>query len=123
MGAPRKIDTVEAIKMRVMGSTLKEIGDHFGTSAEAVRQALERADQKKKEQKKLARLLVSATGVAQQSRPGNPSDISKTIEDWTAILEMAKRATELDSEVAILKERLTRLEDLLPKEGQSQENG
>ena len=106
------IDIGKAIEMRVGGATLREIGKHFGTSPEGVRQALLRADKKKREQKKLARLLVAAS-IDEQGRAKSHVDIAKTIDDWTAILEAAKKGIALESEVASLKERLRNLERLV----------
>ena len=110
-----KIDIAKAIEMRVNGATLREIGKHFGVSAEGVRQAFERADKKKREQKKLARLLVAAS-IDDQGRAKSPIDIAKAIDDWTAILEAAKKGIALESEVASLKERLSRVERLVQLE-------
>ena len=106
------IDIAKAIEMRVSGATLREIGKHFGVSAEGVRQAFERADKKKREQNKLTRLLVSAS-IDDQGRVRSPADIAKIIDDWTAILEAAKKGIALESEVASLKERLSNLERLV----------
>ena len=106
------IDIGKAIEMRVHGATLREIGKHFSTSPEAVRQAFQRADKKKREQKTLARLLVAAS-IDEQGNPKSPADIAKTIDDWTAILEAAKKGIALESEVASLKERLSKLEGLV----------
>lgn len=106
------IDISEAIEMRVKGSTLRDIGEHFGTTAEAVRQAFQRAEKKKRKEKKLARLLVT-TNVDKQSGIKSPADIAKTIDDWTTILEAAKKGIALESEVASLRERLSKVELLL----------
>ncbi len=106
------IDIGKAIEMRVSGATLREIGKHFGTSPEAVRQAFQRADKKKREQKKLSRLLVAAS-IDERGNVKSPADIAKTIDDWTAILEAAKKGMALESEVASLKERLSKVELLL----------
>jgi orotate phosphoribosyltransferase-like protein len=115
------IDIGKAIEMRVNGTTLREIGQHFGTSAEAVRQALKRAHKKQREQKKLARLLVAAS-FDEQGRAKNPADIAKTIDDWTAILDAAKKGIALESEVADLKERIRKVElSIYPTEGNSVE--
>ncbi len=103
------IDIGKAIEMRVNGATLREIGKHFGTSPEAVRQAYQRADKKKREQKKMMRLLAAAS-IDEQGRARSPVDIAKTIDDWAAILEAAKKGIALESEIASLKERLSRIE-------------
>ncbi|GAI22150.1 unnamed protein product, partial [marine sediment metagenome] len=114
-----KIDIVKAIEMRVNGATLREIGSHFNASAEAVRQAIQRADKQKREQEKLARLLVSASigeqGIAKSPADiaKSPADIAKTIDDWIVILEAAKKGIALESEVASFKERLSRVELLV----------
>ena len=47
-----KIHVGKAIEMRISGATLREIGDYFNVSPEAVRQSLQRAHKKKREQKK-----------------------------------------------------------------------
>ena len=111
-----RIDTVKAIEMRVNGATLREIGSHFGTSAEAARQALDRVQKKSREQKKLSRLLVAATE-DEKGMPKNPVDITKTLQEWTAILEAAKRGVAVESELANLKERLSSLEKRLDERG------
>jgi hypothetical protein len=98
-----KIDKSQAIQMRANGDSLRKIGEYFGTSAEAVRQALQRAEKNKKEQKKMASLLASTSSV----------DITKIIDDWSAILEAAKKGIALESEVAGLKERLSKVESSL----------
>ncbi len=107
-----KIDVGKAIEMRVNGATLREIGKHFDTSPEAVRQAFRRADKWKREQKKLARLLVAAS-IDEKGNPKSPADIAKTIDDWATILEAAKKGIALESEVANLKDRLSRVEMLI----------
>ena len=109
------IDIGKAIEMRVKGATLREIGKHFGTSAEAVRQAYQRADKKKREQKKMMRLLVAAS-IDEKGRAKSPTDIAKTIDDWASILEAAKKGIALESEVAELKERLSKVELFLRSE-------
>jgi hypothetical protein len=107
-----KIDIGKAIEMRVAGATLREIGKHFGTSPEGVRQALQRAHKKSREQKRLNRLLVAAS-FNNQGRVKSPTEIAKTINDWAAILEAAKKGIALESEVTSLKERLSKVEMLL----------
>ena len=106
------IDIGKAIELRVSGATLREIGKHFGTSPEAVRQAFQRAEKRKRERKKLARSLVAAS-IDERGSVKSYADIAKTIDDWTAILEAAKKGIVLESEVASLKERLNRLETSL----------
>ena len=106
------IDIGKAIEMRVNGATLREIGKYFGTSPEGVRQALQRAHKKKREQKKMTRFLLAAS-IDDQGSAKSPADIAKTIDDWTAILEAAKKGIALESEVASLKERLSRVELLV----------
>ncbi|MFC1958758.1 hypothetical protein ACFLV6_02460 [Chloroflexota bacterium] len=106
------IDIAKAIELRVNGATLRDIGKHFGTSAEAVRQAFQRAENKKREHRKLTRLLVAAS-TDEQGSFRSPSDIAKTIDDWTTILDAAKKGITLELEVADLKERLGRIEALL----------
>ena len=107
-----KIDIGKAIELRVNGATLREIGKYFSTSPEAVRQAFQRADRKKKEQKRLSRLLVAAS-IGEQGSVKNYVDIAKTIDNWTVILKAAKNGNALESEVASLKKRLGRVEMLL----------
>ena len=106
------IDIGKAIEMRVGGATLREIGKHFGTSAEAVRQAFERVEKKKREAKRLTRLLAAAS-FDEQGNVKSPDDITKIIDDWTAILEAAKKGIALESEVTDLKDRLSKVEKSL----------
>ncbi len=107
-----KINISKAIEMRVGGATLREIGEHFSTSAEAVRQAFQRAEKRNKQEKKLARLLVAVSS-SEKDSVKSPVDIKKSIDDWTAILEAAKKGIELESEVDILKARLAQIEEAL----------
>ena len=107
-----KIDINKAIEMRIKGSTLEEIGSHFSATSEGVRQAFQRAEKKKREQKKLARLLVSAS-VDDKVTVKNSRDIAKTIDDWAAILDAAKKGIALEAEVADLRNRLSHIEKML----------
>ncbi|MFC1988314.1 hypothetical protein ACFLVJ_00545 [Chloroflexota bacterium] len=112
-----KIDIVKAIEMRSNSATLRDIGKHFGTSAEAVRQALNRAERKKKERNKLTRLLKN-TNTNNQNRHNYPVNINRIINNWTAILEAAKKGIALESEVADLKARLTNIEVMLSQQNE-----
>ena len=105
------IDISKAIEMRVTGATLRDIGKHFGTSPEAVRQAFLRAEKKKRQQKTIARLLV-ATSIAPSGEYRNPEEITKTINEWAVLVEAAKKGIALESEVAELRERINKLENL-----------
>jgi hypothetical protein len=107
-----KIDIGQAIQMRVGGASLREIGSRFGTSPEAVRQAFQRAEKKKKVMKKMERLLVAAS-MDEQGNVKSIPDIAKTIDDWAAILEAAKKGIALESEVASLKDRLKKIEGFI----------
>jgi DNA-directed RNA polymerase sigma subunit (sigma70/sigma32) len=53
----RKIDPMIALKMRIDGATLRDIGKHFGVSPEGVRQCLLRADKTAQDIDRLKRLL------------------------------------------------------------------
>lgn len=117
-----KIDIGKAIEMRGKGATLREIGKYFGTSAEAVRQAFLRARKKKKEEKKFMRILTAAS-YDDQGRAKSREEIVKTLDDWSTIIEAAKKGIALESEVASLKERLSRVEGLLHGVEQNEKNG
>lgn len=120
MSRVRKINIAKAIEMRVAGNSLRLIGAYFNTSAEAVRQAFQRAAKKQREQKKLARLLVAAS-IDEQGDLKSQVDIAKKIDDWTVILEAAKKGIALESEVANLKERLNRIEGNLASTNSTRE--
>jgi hypothetical protein len=117
MGQKKKIDVTKAIEMRVFGKNLKEIGDAFGATGEAVRQALDNAQKKKERQKEWARLLVSSTTPIESidSREKKPDAAEKIIDDWISILQTIKKVTSLEAQITLLNARITKLENEIAK--------
>jgi hypothetical protein len=117
MGREKKIDVAKAIEMKVFGKSLREIGDYFGTSGEAVRQALETAKKQQEQQKQWARMLVSSISPTQSMEIEEKKfdDSSKILDDWISVLQTIKKVPSLEAHIILLDDRIKNLEILLAK--------
>jgi hypothetical protein len=111
MGKTKITDITKLAEMRGSGKSLREIGNYFDVSPEAIRLALQNIEKKKRQSSKLAQLLFSSIDGGNKEIQKPSKNISQIIDDWMLILQAAKKAALLEDEMTFLKERVTRLEN------------
>lgn len=111
MGKTKISDIAKLAELRGSGKSLREIGEYFNVSPEAVRLALQNIEKKRDQEKQLAQLLVLSTELQTDKDMPPSKNVSQVIDDWIVILQAAKKAALVEDELKTLNERVTQLEN------------